>query len=118
MTVAWLPWLRRACPSATLDKKSVFSCSADYTRADDLRANDRQTSGFGFQAPGSRLVVPQPVVRSPASSGGTFAVHYQRIECRHLAEIHEVGGKRILLRQRLEVGQFLLRPCRVEPREE
>ena len=23
---AWLPWRRRACPSATLDKESVFSC--------------------------------------------------------------------------------------------
>src|SRR5579862_908285 len=30
--VAWLPWRRRACPSATLDKSAVFSCSADYTR--------------------------------------------------------------------------------------
>src|ERR1700704_4351364 len=27
-SLAWLPWLRRACPSATLDKQSVFSCRA------------------------------------------------------------------------------------------
>src|SRR4249920_56795 len=31
-SLAWLPWLRRACPSATLDKQSVFSCSEDYTK--------------------------------------------------------------------------------------
>jgi len=31
-SVAWLPWLRRACPSATLDKQSVFSCPEDYSK--------------------------------------------------------------------------------------
>ncbi len=39
--VARLPWLRRACPSATLDKKGVFSCSADYIRCPISGANKK-----------------------------------------------------------------------------
>ena len=54
-SLARLPWLRRACPSATLDKKTVFSCptaealeiaaggggSAEYIRRPGGNANQR-----------------------------------------------------------------------------
>ena len=48
--LAWLPWRRRACPSATLDKQSVFSCSEDYsTSRSALPVHDfgRELGGFG-----------------------------------------------------------------------
>src|SRR5215510_3014474 len=75
--VARLPWLHRACPSATLDKKSVFSCSADYIRCPISGANKDYSSQLS----------------------GTLPVHDERIELAQLAEIDEVGSSRLRLGQ-------------------
>src|SRR4249920_2767892 len=66
-SLAWLPWLRRACPSATLDDQSVFSCSATITKPRRHR---------------------QVVI----SLGGALAVHDFRRKLRGLGQVDEVGG--------------------------
>src|SRR3954447_16915179 len=65
-SLAWLPWLHRACPSATLDKQSVFSCSEDYTKAWTER---------------SRTLC------------GALSVHHFGREFGRLGQIHEIVGR-------------------------
>src|SRR5207344_48167 len=50
-SLAWLPWLRRACPSATLDKQSVFSCSDDYTKPPARQTSTRNLQVLWFTGP-------------------------------------------------------------------
>src|SRR3954447_25187492 len=62
-SLAWLPWLHRACPSATLDKQSVFSCSE---------------------------TIPKPGPRGPEPLCGALSIHHFRREFGRLGQIHEI----------------------------
>src|SRR4051812_16733557 len=48
-SLAWLPWLHRACPSATLDKQSVFSCAEHYTKQRSERSRVPESGGRGSE---------------------------------------------------------------------
>src|SRR5882757_225922 len=87
-SLAWLPWLRRACPSATLDKQSVFSCRA--TIANPRRRAQACVSMY------TDLVIF--LCRA-------LAVHDFRRELGRLGQIDVVGRYRVLGRQLLQVGE-------------
>src|SRR5262249_31106160 len=77
--LAWLPWRRRACPSATLDKQSVFSCGPTITN-------------------------PTVIGKSPVLRGALSVQHFGR-EFRRLGEVDEVGRHRLLRRQAFEIRE-------------
>src|SRR5262245_54230150 len=85
LRIAWLPWLRRACPSATLDKEERIQLS------DGLYQNARARSKASTSTHAHRLMLCR-----------ALAIHDDRRKLARLGQVDVVFGRRLLRRQLFE----------------
>src|SRR5207247_4646428 len=128
---------RRAYPSATLDKKSVFSCSPSprsdlgdlanaclqtrHGRKRVLRTISRRSWQCKLVA-STHLYAWIPLI--PATwriarpdSGGAFSFEDFRREFARFTEVHEISRRRVGFGKRLEVREHGLRPRNLDAGE-